>query len=385
MALDLVDVFRAATLIQWGLQPRVRPIQNAEYLTLVREYMNRSEFRDVVAEMSDGLGLYVVDVSEYGMVLSPREESVFWMRASEFRQNNASSDARLLDGLVQIAIAATIFPRAQDLEDSVDRPRPPVTIEEIDDGLRAICASLKAEFAEEDPNMDDVRTGLYDAWRVYDNALSTRETKDGRQSRFATTRIIRFNLERLKEFGCFTETRTTSRKEAWQPTRRYNVLVQELAASRLFDEVMHIQNKHQQTDAALLENNETSADNGLSHDDIILPEDTWGLQWRDPDAELDDSGNIIKDVKQNSEKDTDVEKNTNRTPPFEENTNPSENKSDDGEAAYVQEDDGEAANVQEDDGEAEYVQEDDGEAEYVQEDDGEAEYVQEDDDTSQDG
>ena len=245
MSIELTDVFRAATLIQWGLQPRVRPIQNTEYRELIHEYLNRSDFRDVVAEMSDGLGLYVLNVSDHGIVLSPREESVFWMRASEFRPGNSSADMRLLDGLVQIAIAATIFPRAQDLEDDVNQARLPVTVEEIDDALRAICDRLKKQFADVDPNMDDIRTGLYDAWRVYDNALSARETKDGREVRSTTPRIIKYNLEKLKEYGCFSETRYAG-KEAWQPTRRYNVLVQDIAASRIYDEVMRIQAKYAQ-------------------------------------------------------------------------------------------------------------------------------------------
>lgn len=300
--LELTDVFRAATLIQWGLQPRMRPVQNTEYRELIREYLNRSEFRDVVAEMSDGLGLYVLNVSEHGIVLSPREGSVFWMKASEFRSNNSSADQRLLDGLVEITIAATVFPRARDLEDDINRPRPPVTVDEIDDTLRAICARLKEEFAEVDPNMDDVRTGLYDAWRVYDNTLASRETKDGRESRGSTLRIIKYNLERLKEYGCFTETRYAG-KEAWQPTRRYNVLVQELAASRLFDEVMRIQNGGVQT-----ENDEELDERDFESPVEDIPVEEWGSQWRDESVEIDQMGDAIpKPQDENAEIDAENE------------------------------------------------------------------------------
>ncbi len=283
MSLEISDVFRAATLIQWGLQPRVRPIQNAEYRELIREYLNRSEFRDVVAEMSDGLGLYVLNVSEHGIVLSPREGSVFWMRSSEFRPGSSTSDARLLDGLVEITIAATVFPRARDLEDDINRPRPPVTIDEVDDSLRAICARMKEYFAGVDPNTDDVRTGLYDAWRVYDATLARRETKDGRESRMSSRRIIRYNLDRLKDFGCFTETRYSG-KEAWQPTRRYNVLVQELAASRLFDEVMRIKNGK--------DNQELVTEEEPAMSDEVPVED-WGAEFRDSSVEIDQLGDAI--------------------------------------------------------------------------------------------
>lgn len=299
MSLELTDVFRAATLIQWGLQPRVRPIQNAEYRELIREYLNRSEFRDVVAEMSDGLGLYVLNVSEHGIVLSPREGSVFWMKSSELRPSNSSANTRLLDGLVEITIAATVFPRARDLEDDINRPRPPVTVEEIDDALRSICARLKEEFAEVDPNMDDVRMGLYDAWRVYDNTLATRMTQDGRESRTSTHRIIRYNLERLKEFGCFTETRYSG-KDAWQPTRRYNVLVQELAASRLFDEVMRIKNGNVQPD---IEEPETMPESYSEEP----PVEDWGREFRDQSVEIDPMGDAIPKPKPKSDEDDDDE------------------------------------------------------------------------------
>ncbi|MBQ8036442.1 MAG: hypothetical protein IJ268_05555 [Proteobacteria bacterium] len=295
MSLELTDVFRAARLLQWGLQPRIRPIQNSEYRELVREYLNRSEFRDAVHEMSDGLGLYVLNVSEHGVVLSPREESVFWMRASEFRPGNSSADTRLLDGLVEITIAATVFPRARDLEDDVNRPRPPVTVDEIDDALRAICARFKEEFADVDPDMDDVRTGLYDAWRVYDNTLAQRETKDGREARNSSRRIIKYNLERLKEFGCFTETRYAG-KEAWQPTRRYNVLVQELAASKLFDEVLKIKNGGAPQEDVFAEDDMHTAP-------TEQPEEDWGSAFRDQSVELDDMGDAIPREKRDSEDD----------------------------------------------------------------------------------
>ncbi len=294
MSLELTDVFRAATLIQWGLQPRVRPIQNAEYRELIREYLNRSEFRDVVAEMSDGLGLYVLNVSEHGIVLSPREGSVFWMKSSELRPSNSSADARLLDGLIEITIAATVFPRARDLEDDINRPRLPVTVDEVDDSLRAICSRLKEEFAEVDPDMDDVRTGLYDAWRVYDNTLSTRVNVDGKESRSSTRRIIKYNLERLKEFGCFTETRYAG-KEAWQPTRRYNVLVQELAASRLFDEVMRIKNG----DAS----HETEFTDEQPVEEVSVED--WGREFRDQSVELDPMGDAIP--KEDDSEDEDID------------------------------------------------------------------------------
>ncbi|MGI5830587.1 MAG: hypothetical protein ACOX8U_10555 [Bradymonadia bacterium] len=248
MAINKEDIFRAARLIQWGLQPRLKPVQHGEYIELIQEYMNRGEFREVVEEMSDGIGLYVLDVSEHGIVLSPREDSVFMFKTADFRPTSSRADDRLLDGLVQVTIAATVFPRARDLEDDVERPRPPVTVDEIEDELRTLCERLSEMHKDApDPLADDEQTGLYDAWRVYDNRYAAKETKDNRQVSSSTRRIIEFNLNKLKEFGGFLETKL-GKTPAWQPTRRYNVLVQELAASRLFEKVNHILNKERQTD-----------------------------------------------------------------------------------------------------------------------------------------
>ncbi len=240
MAILGEDVFRAARLLQWGLQPRVKPVQHVEYLELVREYINRADFREVVEEMSDGIGLYVLDVSEHGVVLSPREDSVFLLRSADFRPSSTRAEDRLLDGLVQVTIAATVFPRSRDLEDDIERPRPPVTIDEIEDQLRGLCDSLAILHRDDpDPKSHDLNEGLDEAWRVYQNRYAAKETKDRRRSKGSTRRIIEYGLDKLKDFGCFVECKV-EKKRAWQPTRRYNVLVQELAASRLFSQVKRV-------------------------------------------------------------------------------------------------------------------------------------------------
>ena len=231
------ELFRAGRMIQWGLQPKVRPVQSNEYRDLVRDYINRTEFRDVVEEIADGLGLYVLDVSEHGIVLTPQDESVFMMRASHFRSSNSRASDRLIDGLVQVAIASVVFPRPRDLEDDIERPRPPLTLDEVDEQLRTL-ARLFAEQAKTgpDPRASDDNAGLYEAWRVFVRRFPLGAKTEGRRS---TARVVEFGLERLREMGCFVET-TLSGKRAWQPTRRYNVLVQEMAASRLYEEVQKV-------------------------------------------------------------------------------------------------------------------------------------------------
>jgi hypothetical protein len=230
------DAYLVGRLLQWGLRPRDRPAQEPEYNALVDRYLDRREFKRQVDEVARGLGLEVLDASAHGLVLAPAGDSVFALRAAEFRPNRTVED-RLVDGLVQIAIASTVFPRARDLEEDPALARPPVTVDEVDDHLRALCERLaEAVRGEPDPEADDDLAGLEEAWRVVLRRQSVHTGRDGRQSDRATRRAIEVALERLCELGCFARAERAGAVE-YQPTWRYQVLVAELAATRLYDSV----------------------------------------------------------------------------------------------------------------------------------------------------
>lgn len=240
--------YRAGRLLQWGLQPRQRPSQDNEYLDLVQTWTEDRRFRAVVEDVASGLGLHLLDVSSQGVVLAPADGSVFRMRFTEFRPSSSSVDDRLLDGLVMIAIAATVFPRDEDLVDELAAARPAVTVDEIEEQLRSICDRLAVEAeATPDPRTSDERARLIEAWRVYHDRIASAEPSGGARPRRATMAIIEFGLERLREFGCFVRVDQQG-KSAWQPTRRYNVMVQELAASALFEEVEGLMNPEEGDD-----------------------------------------------------------------------------------------------------------------------------------------
>ncbi|HCF62349.1 MAG TPA: hypothetical protein DFS52_30700 [Myxococcales bacterium] len=227
-------VWHASRLVQWGLRPLARPAQEAEYRELVERYFDDGVLRNTVRELADGLGLHVLDVSEHGVVLAPMEDSIFALKPADFRPGSSKVDDRLLDGLAQVAIAATVFPRARDLDEDPDIVRSPVTVDEVETQLRQLCERLSEEArGAPDPSADDERRGLTEAWRVYMQRLDSMETRDSRKAMRATRRIIEYALDRLREFGCFTQVRQGS-EVAWQPTRRYQVIVQQLAGTALF-------------------------------------------------------------------------------------------------------------------------------------------------------
>src|SRR5271165_1968735 len=109
ISLRPADAFRAGRLLQWALRPRENPNQEKEYRQLLDDYLEQFDFRSLVKEIADGLGLRVLDADHRGMVLGPDPASVFAFRPAEFRAGSVSAEDRLLDGLVQLAIAASVF------------------------------------------------------------------------------------------------------------------------------------------------------------------------------------------------------------------------------------------------------------------------------------
>jgi hypothetical protein len=247
MPLDLEDAHRAGQLLQWGLRPRSRPAQEPEYQELIERYLDHAEFRLLVREIARGLGMIVLDAGEHGIVVGPSLDSVFALKPADFR-NQPSADDRLLDGLVQLAIAATIFPRARDFEEDATYARPPVTVDEVEETLRRLAELIEEEHrGKPDPVASDEESGLNEAWRVYHRRLAAMETRDDRKAQRATRRVIEFGLDRLRDFGCFTR-EIRNGQSLYQPTWRYQVLVKELAATTVYREVQHaLENRTRET------------------------------------------------------------------------------------------------------------------------------------------
>lgn len=233
---EQAEAYWAGRLIQWGLRVKERPALQAEYKELIDRFQDRSEFRLLVKQVADGLGLRVLDWGEHGLALAPSVDSPFALKGASFRTSRSDADERLLDGLVQVAIAATLFPTPHELEEDAVIARPPVTVEEIDETLRRVCEHL-AELAKAnpDPAATDVSAGVYEAWRVYQGRVSVQETRDERAAPRTTHRIIERNLVRLAELGCFIQPRGDGL--SYQATWRYHVLVKELAATTLYQSI----------------------------------------------------------------------------------------------------------------------------------------------------
>ncbi len=221
----------AGRLLQWGLRPQERPAHQPEYRKLVDRYLDEPAFRDLARAVAAGLGLAIADAGDHGLVLAPEPGSAFELSGAEARSPSTYADDRLLDGLVQVAIASVVFPRPRDLEEDPDLARPPVSLEEIQAHLDTLCKALEESArGRPDPEAGDEARGLYEAWRVYQQ----RREHTGRSR--STRRVIEHGLEQLRAHGCFTAD-GAGRRRRWRPTRRYQVLVQDLASTAIYREV----------------------------------------------------------------------------------------------------------------------------------------------------
>ena len=228
------DGYLSGRLIQWSLRPQAIPFNEPEYRELINRYLERQDFRVLVREIASGLGLAVLAVTDRGMFLGTEDDSVFALRPGSFRAGQSSADDRLLDGLVQVAIASTIYPKQRDLDEDVIDAKPPVAVEDVDRVLREMYDAYKlAAGSEPDPESSNIERGLVEAWRVYEGRPAISMTPQGRRTANSTQGVIERNLEQLVEYGCFTADRRP-KSVAYRSTLRYQVLVKELAAGKLY-------------------------------------------------------------------------------------------------------------------------------------------------------
>lgn len=233
------DTYLAGRLIQWGLQVKAIPFNDEEYRELMDRYIDQPSFRALVRQFAEGLGLHVLEANDRGLFLGTQDNSVFGQKPSEFRSSNSAED-RLMDGLVQIAIAATIYPRQQDLDEDSIEAKPPISASEIDETLRTLCAEHKRR-AVDDPDVesDEIDRGLHEAWRVYESRPGVKTTQKGNLSPSSTQALIRRHLQHLVEHGCFVVTGKGT-MELYRPTLRYQIQVKELAATKLYRQLQSL-------------------------------------------------------------------------------------------------------------------------------------------------
>lgn len=222
----------AGRLIQWALQPHARPVTKAEYQHLLDRYRDQVPFRECVQAICTGLGIEISAVGPMGMVLTPTDDSIFAMTSADYRRSGSAED-RLIDGLILVAIIATMYPQAQHLEEDVQVARPPITVEDVEKTLRSLCEQLeRASENQPDPTLQDLTVGLDEAWHAYRDRVTTKTTSNGRAGAGTTSQMITRAFEVLERQACVTITVRNGKKE-FRPTWKYQAMVREASVTRL--------------------------------------------------------------------------------------------------------------------------------------------------------
>tara|TARA_R110002049_G_scaffold4601_5_gene32470 strand:- start:658918 stop:659697 length:780 start_codon:yes stop_codon:yes gene_type:complete len=224
----------AGRLIQWALRVKATPFNEPEYRLLVDRYIDDVDFRQLVKNFADGLGLEILHQGDRGLFVGTQDGSVFAQSPSAFRGSRTTAEDRLLDGLIQLAIAATLYPRQQDLDENAVDAKQPVTVSEVDELLQTLSEEHRRRSTESpDVSSDELDQGLQEAWRVYDSRPNIKMTSSGNLSQNSTQSQIRKHLQLLVERGCFVM-HQRDKVEMYRPTLRYQFQVRELAATKLY-------------------------------------------------------------------------------------------------------------------------------------------------------
>jgi hypothetical protein len=240
------DAEDAATIIAFGLRPRLRPAKEQGYQDLVTRYRTEPGFRLLVERTARGLGLRVLGVAaDTGLALAAASNSVFETRMEDyvrFSKQRGESE-KLLHGIIHLAIAALAFPRPDDLANNEYVGR--VSAESVDRAVRDTCDRLREKAAESDAGTDAPTDTpeLDKVWAAYARRPEAWLTKNDRRAPDSTKAMINRALNFLTKQGLLTLVGTADAdgKSAWyRTTQRYQLQVRELAGTAAFEELLSL-------------------------------------------------------------------------------------------------------------------------------------------------
>ncbi len=228
----LSDTQKAVLLLGKGLSPRASALRDNDYRLLLAYWRADPEFRKLVRELAPMLGLRVIDVLEQAIILAPTgPDSVFAATFTDLRRDLGDISRGAL-ALIHVSIAATFFPTAAILEDSLeDHAELSATPSRIAALLSEHCQRLE-DTSSDDPDLQEA--GMLEAWRELMRMPETRPDGSQRAALGSLVGMVKLVLNQLHDHG-MVQTLETAEGETYMPTPRYRLQVRELAAHELFD------------------------------------------------------------------------------------------------------------------------------------------------------
>jgi hypothetical protein len=210
--------------VAFALRPTRAQAADERYSELWRDYRTDSAFRELVEAVVDGLGLVTLEVTDQGLIVAPVSDSPFAFKMVDYG-SGMDPQKRMLTGLVHLGIAASCYPREEDLEsDHVVRR----SLHDVEALIRNACDAL----AKATNGDDDEEQELEVAWRAFDAAPSVRLSARGRPAADCTLGMILRAFEWLVEQGM---ARRTDNNEVFQILDRYRIQIRELAGQAVLE------------------------------------------------------------------------------------------------------------------------------------------------------
>jgi hypothetical protein len=219
------DLGAIGELIGYGLDPRLPPGRDANYLELVTRFRTNAEFRRQVEAVTAGQGLEILDCSPInGLVLVATDaDSPYHMPLEEYAAMKA--EERHLNAFVFLAIAAACYPTAEALDDE-DGRLPSITVSEVLRLMRTMAERIRAQREKDtDPPADQPQLEplyrLVLRWREGDT------TGDERSNPHVLSGMVRKALTWMTRNGFADEVPTA--KGAYRIRSRFRLHVKDAA------------------------------------------------------------------------------------------------------------------------------------------------------------
>jgi len=158
------DAAKAARLVHYALQPRLRPTADSEYRTLLDRYLTDAEFEELVTQIAEGLGLYLRPPTHLGLVAAGDAEGPFAVTLDNCGLPIRTGEKRLQDrrcfGLVLTALASYAYPNGEALvEPSSPAVRPAELERFVTTKAQAVADAVKAAEDQDEADELDVQLG----------------------------------------------------------------------------------------------------------------------------------------------------------------------------------------------------------------------------------
>lgn len=242
-ALD-VDMRDAATLLRFGLQPRLMPAQDpASYLRLTKEWATRPRLQEATEQLANALGLWVLAVDpQAGVVCCGEAGGPFELAMGDFlRQARAEAQwaHRVVFAVALLAAWRLCYPRSAHLDDAerVARLSQQELLAYVDGLCDRLDETVDATGEDVDPPVDE--PGLERSWRAWQRRGKAARTPDGRRSSRTTGAVVSRALEWMVDQGLLDK-RSDVEGGTFIARPRLRLLVREVAGTAVYAELIRL-------------------------------------------------------------------------------------------------------------------------------------------------